>query len=213
MANSNTPFGLRPVRMMNGSPWCGEANLYVVLAADTSDYFIGDAVMLGGSASIQGVPSVIKYAAGGSGATAPVGVIVGILPVSARPTSLVGSSLSLEDKFLPGTSTIDRFVLVVDSTDVIFEVQADSVGLPLNSVGSNVDLTVAAPSNTNQLSATVLLNTSDAATATLPYKIIGFSSKPENEINATATTDEPFVVTLVRPNEHAFKVGTIGLAV
>lgn len=213
MANTNRPFGFRPVRGPNGAVWTGEANLYVVLGADTSDYYIGDLVMPGGSADVNGVPSAIKYVASGSGATAPLGAIVGVLPVSPFNTSLVGAALGLESKQLLGSITTDRYILVTDSPDMVYEVQADATGLRLNSVGSNVDVTVAAPSNAEQLSATVLLATSDAATATLPFRIIGFSNKPDNTINATAATDEPFIVTLVRPNEHAWKVGTLGLGV
>lgn len=213
MANLDRPFGLRPVRMNSGAPWNGEANLYVVIGGNGSAFHIGDAVVHGGLCDTQGIPTVNKYAAGGSGVTAPIGVIVGILPVSARPTSLVGGALGLEITSIPAAEAADRYVLVCDSTEVIFEVQADSTGIRRNSVGSNVDLTVAVPSQGYQLSASVLLNTSDAATATLPYKIVGLSSKPKNEINATAATDEPFIVALVRPNEHFFKAGVLGIAV
>jgi len=212
MANPNKPFGLRPVKH-SSCMWAGQTTMYVVLAADTSDYFIGDVVMLGGSADANGVPSVIKYVAAGSGATAPLGVVVAVHPVRQVEGSLQGTSLALEDKYLEGDGTADRYVEVVDAIDVVFEVRADTTGIPRNSVGSNIDLTVAAPSNNFQLSATVLDNATDAATATLPYRIIGFAMTPDNEISGTATTANPSVVALVRPNEHAFKAGTLGLAV
>lgn len=213
MANLDTPFGLRPVKKNDGSPWCGEANMYVVLSADTSDYFIGDLVMPGGSADVNGIPSVIKYVAAGTGATAPLGAIVGVHPVRPVPGSLEGKPLALENKFIKGTETVDRYVMVADDPNLIFEVQADSTGVARNSVGSNVDVTVTAPANDNQLSATVLNNATDAATATLPFRIVGFVQRENNEINATAATNEPFIVALVRPNEHAYKAGTVGLAV
>lgn len=213
MANLNTPFGLRPVRLTNGAPWCGEANTYMVAGGNGSAFHIGDVVIHGGTADINGIPTATKYAAGGSGATSPVGVIVGVLPVSVRNTSLVGSALNLEITSIPAAEANDRYILVVDSTDVIFEVQADSTGISRNSVGSNVDLTVTVPSEGFNLSATVLDNATDAATATLPYRIVGLSTRPKNEINATAATDEPFVVAYVRPNEHFFKEGLIGTAV
>lgn len=213
MANINKPFGFRPVRGPNGAAWSGEANIYVILSGDTSDYYIGDLVMPGGEGDAFGIPSAIKYAAAGSGATAPLGAIVGVLPVPPRNASLVGTPLSLESKTLLGTVTVNRYILVTDSPDIVYEVQTDSVGLPLNSIGSNVDVTVATPAQDQQVSATVLLNTSDAATATLPFRIIGFVQAPDNEITATVSTATPFVRALVRPNEHAWKVGTLGLGV
>lgn len=213
MANLDRPFGLRPVRGPNGSMWSGEANLYVVLGADTGDYRIGDVVMPGGSADAFGIPSAIKYAAGGTGATAPLGAVVGVHPVNPRNTSLVGTSLALESKTLTGSILTDRYIMVTDHYDMVYEVQADSTGLRRDSVGSNVDVTVTAPGNDNQFSATVLNGGTDANTSTLPYRIIGFSSEPDNEISGTAGTDVPFIRTLVRPNEHAWKVGVIGLAV
>lgn len=213
----NKPFGFRPVRNADGSPWCGQTRTYVVLAADTSDYRIGDLVMLGGSGDINGYASVIKYANGGSGATAPVGAIVGVLPIAPDNTSLQGSALNLESKTLTGSITTDRYVLVVDDPTVIYEAQADSVGLRRDHVGSNVDVTVTNPSETEQLSASVLVGTggtgAPAATSTFPFKIIGFKKAQDNDLSSSGATDVPFVVALVRPNEHAFNIGTTGLAV
>ena len=217
MANSARPFGLKPVRHIDGSPWIGQATLCVVLGADTSDYFIGDAVMFGGSGDANGIPSVIKYANAGNAATATCGTIVGVHKV--RPTigSLEGASLELEEKSLLGSITSDQFVMVVMDTAVVYECRSDTTGLRRNHIGSNVDITVTAPSNRKQLSATVLAGTgatgAPAATATFPFRIIGFKQSPDNEINASAATDEPSIVALVVPNEHAFKVGTLGLAV
>lgn len=213
MANVNRPFGFKPVKKLDGSAWTGAVHTYVVLGADTSDYYIGDLVMPGGSADAHGIPSAIKYIAGGNGDTAPLGAIVGVLPVAPITTSREGTPLSLEDKRLTGSITTDRYILVVDDVDVVYEVQADSTGLSRNSVGSNVDVTVAAPGNANQRSATVLLGTSDADTETLPFRILGYVMDEANEISSAAATDTPFVRTLVRPNEHATKLGTIGLVV
>lgn len=213
MANLNKPFGLRPVRHIDGAPWCGQATLFAVLGADTSDYFIGDAVMFGGSADSNGIPSAIKYVAGGSGATAPCGVVVGVHKVRPTKGSIEGETLELEEKSLLGSITLDQYIMVVVDPYVVFEARSDTTGLRRDSVGSNVDLTVAAPANRKQLSATVLNGGSDAATATLPYRIIGFKQSEDNEVNATAGTDEPSIVAIVIPNEHAFKVGTVGLAV
>lgn len=209
MANLNKPFGLRPLMYGNGAKWNGAATVYVVDSAAAGNFFIGDLVMFAGSADVFGYPTVIKYA-GGSAGTANLGAIVGVLPVPPQNQSLAGAGLVLERKSIIATAdTIDRYVLVVDDPDVIFEIQSDSTGFARDSIGLNVNVTVNAPASNESRSATVA--TGAANTATLPFKLIGFSKDPLNEVGAAVNTIVPFVRCLVRPNEHAFKVGILGI--
>lgn len=53
MPNVNRPSGFSPVKMITGAPYNGQANLYAILAADTSGYAIGDPVT---SAAVSAVP-------------------------------------------------------------------------------------------------------------------------------------------------------------
>ena len=65
MANADTPFGFRPVGGLDSSPYNGGTIECVLLAADSTATFIGDAVKLTGTASADGTaPSIAQCAAG-----------------------------------------------------------------------------------------------------------------------------------------------------
>jgi hypothetical protein len=83
MANTNAPFGLRPVRYLNGAPWNGQVSRYLIPATDGTAYFIGDPVTLAGDAGasgsfVNGVPTggMPTVSIGIAGATC-IGAIVG----------------------------------------------------------------------------------------------------------------------------------------
>src|SRR5688572_2548968 len=85
MANADTPFGLRPVRYLSGAPYNGAANVYTTAAGDATAIFIGDPVVLSGTAqTVNGV----TYPDADQAATTNVivGVVVGVLPETADST-------------------------------------------------------------------------------------------------------------------------------
>lgn len=219
MAHTNKPFGFRPVRMKNGSPWTGEANTYVVLHGNNETLRIGDLVKLSGSADANGVPTVNRASVSGTAAagTAFLGAIVGIAPVGPySPVSLVGTSLSLENKSILVTDAVDKYVFVCDSRDVIYEVQSDATGLSRDQVGLNATFDAVVTADVDGLSEFALdgsgTTAAPAVTATLQFRIVGLSPKGNNLLENTAVgTLVPFVVALVQPNEHAFGAGAAGI--
>lgn len=117
MANTDAPFGLRPVRYFDGRPYQGQSNAYFATGA-TGQIAIGDPVVLTGSTNTVAFgeydPGFLKQV---SLATAGdtnhiVGVCVGVAPVTQDSTTY------------RATST-DRIIFVADSPDLIFHVQAD----------------------------------------------------------------------------------------
>lgn len=59
MANSDAPFGFRPVKHLNSSPYNGQQNKYSVGASESA-LFIGDVVKLSGTADVYGVPGISR---------------------------------------------------------------------------------------------------------------------------------------------------------
>lgn len=117
MANTDAPFGLRPVRYKNGSPYQGQATAYFATGA-TGVIAPGDPVTLTGTANASafggydaGFLSQVSLATAGDG-NPIVGVCVAVLPVT-------NDSLTYRE-----TST-DRIIMVADSPDLVFQVQAD----------------------------------------------------------------------------------------
>lgn len=177
MANSNAPRGLVPVRHRSGAPYNGAANLYFVPASDGTALFIGDPVIIGGSADADGVPTAIRAtAAGGSYIS---GVVVGFVP---DPTNL-----ELKNR----TASTARYVYVCDDPDVIFEIQEDAVGgaLAAVDVGLNADLIAGTGSTVTGYSGFQLDTSTKATTNTLQLRIVRFAQRADNEISANAKVE------------------------
>lgn len=196
MANTDRPFGLRPVSHLDGSPWMGTVNMYLCPSTDGSAIYVGDAVKSGGTAGaagvvvngidVEGMPTITVAAAGDT----LRGVVVGFLPKQSDLT------------VLHREASTNRIALVVDAPDVVFEVQEDSVGgdIAATAVGNNADFAYTAGSSTTGQSA-LELDSSGVGTATAQLRILGLQKKPDNAIGTNAKW-------LVVINEHELKSTT-----
>lgn len=178
MANIDRPQGLIPVKHVNGMPWNGQTNMYLVPSSDGTAVFIGDLVKLAGGAGaagtvvngidVEGMPTVIQSAAG----DLHVGVVVGFLPDQDNLTRLHRAA------------STNRIALVCDDPDVIFEIQEVSGGTALTAaeVGLNANVVVGTGSSTTGISAAELSNSTEATTADLDLKIMGMVPRPDNAL-------------------------------
>lgn len=172
MANTNVAFGLKPVRMLDGSPYNGCCDMFYVPASDGTALYIGDPVVFAGSADSAGVPSVARSAAAG----AITGAVVGFMPDGT--TNMAGYR----------AASTAAYVLVAHGQDILFEIQDDSVGgaLAATDIGLNADIIVAAGSSYTKRSGVMLDTSTKATTATLPLKIRGLAQRPDVEIGTTS---------------------------
>lgn len=192
MPNIDQPSGLRPVRYLNGAPYDGKHNLYLI-TGNNAAVFVGDAVVAtasGGAAGtrvngleVDGWPTVVQAAAGDVDV---VGVVVGFLP---DPTSL-----STRHR----VNNTDRIAMVCDAPDVIYEIQEDGT-LGVDAAGANADLVVGTGSATTGNSAMELASASVTA-ATAQLRILRPVPRPDNDV-ASANAKWEVVI-----NEHAYKI-------
>lgn len=201
MANVDSPFGLRPVRYLNGAPWNGQVNRYLLAAGNNTATFIGDMVTLAGSAGAdpshvngiptRGMPTIAQSVAG----TGPhLGVVVGF---EILPTDLT---------VLHRLASTARIALVVDDPNVIFEIQEVSGGtaLTVDEVGLNANVVVGSGSTTTGLSGMELGNGTEAGTVSLDLKILRLALREDNAIGEHAKWE-------VLINNHCFRAGVTGL--
>lgn len=191
MANTNTPFGFKPVREAGSGPHNGGVNQYTHLAADGTALYIGDPVIKSGSADASGMyPSVIRATAAG----AITGVVVGFVPDGVTNTAGYGAASTL------------YYVLVADDPDQLFEIQDDGVGgaIAAADIGLNADFIVAAGNAYSKRSGVMLDTSTKATTAGLPLKIVGLTPRPGNELAANAKV-------LVKINLHTEAHGAAGI--
>ena len=174
MANTDTPFGFKPVKHLNGSPWNGKVNVYYIPSTDGTAMFKGDAVKLAGSADATGkFPTIAQAAA----TNAICGVIVGF-----ADNPYVGINPDYPNlNYRPASTAM--YALVVDDPFVIFEVQEDSVGnsITADMVGLATDIVVGSGSTTTGRSA-MELDSSDTATAAGQCRIMRLVNRDDNEL-------------------------------
>jgi hypothetical protein len=182
LANVNAPFGLRPVRYVDGRPYNGAVEYYLATGA-TGVIRPGDPVVEAGSANtteIQGyAPGTLPTCTVAlDGAGDPItGVCVAVLPVT-------------RDSLIYRETSTDRIILVARGADLIYEVQADAGGTALaaTDVGQFAVLK-AATTATLRSDWTLDTSVTPTTTATFQLKIMGFGKGPKNEIGAYSVVE------------------------
>jgi hypothetical protein len=179
MANTDTPFGLKPIRHRSGSPYTGECNPYYVPSTYATALYIGDPVIITGTSNISDYQG---YAAGSlpeiNKATAAGGNYISGVIVAFGP-----DRDNLSRVYKPAST--EALVWVADAPELIFEVQEDSDGTALaaTSVGLNADLVYTHSGSTiTGLSGVELDRSTAATTSTLQLKIMRLVDRPDNAI-------------------------------
>ena len=193
--------GFRPVKHMNGSPYNGQLNRYMISASDTAVTNVGDFVQLSDNAALVdtigfGVYPAVERA--GSGTAVPiVGVIVGF--------EVDFSNLNSGNYRAASTR---RVALVADASDLLFAGPQDGTGgvVAAASVGLNVAINLGTAGSTTPFASGMSVDSSTVATtATLPLQIMGITASPDNDETSTARPAE----VLVRINTHAFNAAGV----
>ena len=212
MANTSKINGFRPVKHVTGAPYNGQANIYGVSSGDSTALFVGDVVKLAADGNAAGIQYVTAHAAGVAGTGQPaLGVVVGVINTKLDPVDgrMSAGSISLDTPvYRPGS--VEQYVLVADSPDLIYEVEATAAGsaysFAVADVGQNANIFAGSGSTSTGNSAHSLNMSDKGTTATLPFKIVGVSKKIDNEVTGNYTK------VLVQINNHQFKsVGTVGV--
>lgn len=182
MANTNAPFGMRPVRYVDGRAYNGAVDLYFATGA-TGVIRPGDPVVEAGSANTAAVQDhaagtlpTCTIALDGSGD--PItGVCVAVLPVT-------------RDSLIYRETSTDRIIAVARGADLIFEVQADAGGTALAATDVGLFAVLkAATTATLRSDWTLDTATTPTTTAAFQLKIMGFGKGVKNEIGAYAVVE------------------------
>lgn len=204
MPNVSRISGFKVVGSLNGGSATGQANLYYVASA-ADEILVGDIVRLSGSSDANGRPGCDLVTTPAS--QVPVGVVVGIINGKLDPGGLMTTgSITLD---LPAVAQIaagaSGYVLVNDDPDIVLEAEASN-GTPLvTDVGLNIAHAIGTRDATTRTSPAYLDFGTELGTSTLPFQLLGFVQRADNEVGASAKMK-------VRFNVHQYKtVGTTGI--
>jgi hypothetical protein len=185
MTNSNTPYGLIPVK---NSPFVEiPKNYYYIPASYATALFKGDPVIKTGTSNTANVLGDQRPFAAGS------------LPEINRATAGDGNKITgVIDSFLANPTNLnvaynpastERVAIVADSPLQEFETQEETAGTPLaaTSVGLNANIVFAESGSTvTGLSGAELDTSTPATDATFQLKILRLVDAPDNAIGQHA---------------------------
>lgn len=172
MANTDKPFGLKPVGTLNGAPWNAAVQEFPIASAYNTAIYNRDPVEL-----VTG--GTIELAEAGNVDT--LGILMGV-----QWTGTDGA-IHYSQYWPASTATLDsqnaKALVLMANAGVIFEVQHDSDGAtPAQAdIGTNADL-IFTHTGSVTTGSKVELDTSTATTATAQMRILGFAQRPDNEV-------------------------------
>lgn len=180
MEIKDNPFGFKPVRYLDGTPYTGQRRAYWVDSSDSTALFIGDPVILDGTSNTAAVSAM------GIGAF-EAGELAGVTRATAGATNkvvgvVVGVAADSRDSVIYRAASTERLVWVADAPNLIFEAQADAaVATTLVGADTNILFTHAGDTFTGISGAEI--DATAAADATYQCRIIGLSKRRDNAIN------------------------------
>ena len=181
----SAPYGLRPVSMLNGTPYAGATRQMRIAANYNTSIFYGDVVKM------QNTGYIAKDT--GTDTATPIGVFMGCSYTD--PNTLQ----KLFKQFYPATTNAsDIMAYVVDDPNVLFKAAICSSGttmatLTIADIGANVALLQNTGSTLTGNSTNAINSGSPNTTNTLPLRIVDIVA----ESDSTATT---FTEVLVKWN-------------
>jgi hypothetical protein len=182
MAKTATPYGLKAVNHVGGTPYAGSTRLLPIASGYASNLFNGQVVQIAAGGTIELVTTF------GEGV---VGVFVGC-----TYTDPSTQQLTFNNMWPTGTVAADAKAYVIDDPDVIYMAQADG-SVTQADLGQNTDFAAPQSTSTGVLingNSTSAVESTTAATDTLPFRIVDFVDSP------TSTVGDEFTDVLIKFN-------------
>ena len=172
----DAPYGLRPVKMISGSPYTGVTRQYRIASAYNTNIFYGDVVKLVTGGTVERDTA--------DAAMTPIGVFLGCTftdPGTSQPT--------FKQYWPASTVASDARAYVVDATDVLFKVAVISsaasttpiviADLAITDIGANVQM-VDNTGSTVTGNSKIAVDDTSATTNTFPLRVVDVVTETKN---------------------------------
>ena len=193
MATTASPYGLKAVNHIGGTPYAGSTRLLPIASGYASNIFNGSIVSIVAAGTVEMV-TVTGNGGGGAAASFPAGTIGVFVGCTYTDTNL--GTVVFRNNWPTGTVADDAQAYIVDDPDVIFMAQADGAVTQAD-LGQNTNFaavqstTTGDTTNGNSNSA---VSSTTAATATIAFRIVDFVDSP------TSTVGDAFTDLLIKFN-------------
>ena len=189
----SSPYGFKPINRLDGLPYAGAIRQYP-LTTGTAIYY-GQPIELDVGGTVATATSLTSGA--------KIGVFVGCSYTNS-------SGQPVQAQYYPGSGVSNAVAYVVDDPWALFKVAVTTDGSTIGTVGkaavgTNVTALAGTPSATTGDAATSILNSSPAADASYPFRVVAV-------VPETATGTDAFTEVIVKINLHQL-LSTTGNAV
>ena len=176
MAITATPYGLKAVNHVGGTPYAGSTRLLPIASGYASNLFNGQVVQIEAATGTVGLVTTF-----GDGV---IGVFVGC-----TYTDPSTKQLTFNNMWPTGTVASDAKAYVIDDPDVVYMAQADGAVTQAD-LGQNTSFAAAQSTSTGVLingNSTSAVSSTTAVTATLPFRIVDFVDSPNSTVGDAFT--------------------------
>jgi len=198
MAATATPYGLRAVNHIGGTPYAGSTRMFPIASGYAANLYNGSIV------SVIADGTIVFTAAVGTAAAAFQAGTVGIF-VGCTFTDPNSGNVTFRQNWPTGTVAADAQAYVVDDPAAVFQVQANGT-MAAATLGSCCSIIAQTTStgNTTSGNSTTAVNSATVSQAADAFKIIGFADAPQSTVG-DAFTD---ILVKFNPTQHAYTSGT-----
>ena len=197
MAATASPYGLKAVNHLGGTPYAGSTRMYPIASGTATNIYYGGVVNVLASGFLT--QNVTTGAVAAPFVVGTVGVFVGCTFTDPNSGNVV-----FRQNWPTGTVTADAVAYVVDDPAVIFQVQANGA-VTAAALGSCCSILAQTTATGNLASgnSTTAVNAATLSVNQDAFKIVGFVDSP------TSTVGDAFTDLLVKfnPVAHAYTSG------
>jgi hypothetical protein len=203
MATTATPYGLKAVNHIGGTPYAGSTRLLPIASAYGTNIYNGSIVSIVAAGTVE-IVTVTGNGGGGAAASFPAGTIGVFVGCTYTDPNL--GTVVFRQNWPTGTVAADAQAYIVDDPDVVFMAQADAAVTQAD-LGQNTHLAAAQSTTTGD---TTTGNSNSAVTATtnttatFAFRIVDFVDSP------TSTVGDAFTDLLIKfnPGMHSYTNAT-----
>ena len=182
MATTATPYGLKAVNHIGGTPYAGSTRLFPIASGYGTNIYNGSVVQIVAAGTIEIVTDL-----GNNADQFPAGVIGVFVGVTYTDPNL--GTVVFRNNFPTGTVADDIQAYVIDDPDVVFQAQADGAVTQAD-LGQNTNFAAVQSTTTGDTTngnSNTAVSSTTATTSTIAFRIVDFVDGPKSTVGDAFT--------------------------